>query len=182
MATRNTRLYPRLAAPRVARALRDTPVVLVNGPRQSGKTTLVRELLAGAREYVTLDDATALAAARADPAGFIGRFGRVTLDEVQRVPELLFAIKKSVDENRRPGRFLLTGSANLLALPRAAAPGRANTCDRSWSAMPAMPGISRSSISCRGCCARSRITPGSSPTSRSSAAGSAWTTKPRKNM
>ena len=120
MSPRRTRLYPRLAAARVAAALRDTPVVLVNGPRQGGKTTLVRELVGGTRHYVTLDDPTELAAARADPTGFIRRFDRVTIDEVQHAPALLHAIKKSVDENRRAGRFLLTGSANLLALPRAA--------------------------------------------------------------
>lgn len=120
MATRRLRLYPRLAATRIATALRDAPVVLVNGPRQSGKTTLVRQLIAGPRDYVTLDDVTELAAARADPTGFVRRFDRATIDEVQRAPGLLHAVKKSVDDDRRPGRFLLTGSANLLALPRAA--------------------------------------------------------------
>ncbi len=120
MASPRPRLYPRFAAARVAAALRDTPVVLVNGPRQSGKTTLVRELIAGRRDYVTLDDATELAAANADPTGFVRRFDRVAIDEVQRAPGLLRAIKKAVDDDRRPGRFLLTGSANLLSLPRVA--------------------------------------------------------------
>ncbi len=111
-------LLPRFSAERVSVALKDTPVVMVNGPRQCGKTTLVRSLVGDRRRYITLDDDTALAAARNDPAGFIRGIDRATIDEVQRVPELLRAIKRSVDEDRRPGRFLLTGSANVLALPQ----------------------------------------------------------------
>ena len=110
--------YPRFALARLHRALRDTPVVLVNGPRQCGKTTLVRQLIGGHRSYLTLDDDTVLASARADPVGFLRVLDRASLDEVQRAPELLRAIKRAVDEDRRPGRFLLTGSADLLALPR----------------------------------------------------------------
>jgi hypothetical protein len=72
------------------------------------------------RTYLTLDDRTTLDAARADPAGFVRGLDRVTVDEIQRVPDLLLAIKKSVDEDRRPGRFLLTGSANVLTLPKVA--------------------------------------------------------------
>lgn len=102
-------------------ALADRPVVLVNGARQTGKSTLVQWLardLHPAR-YVTLDDATVLAAAREDPPGFLRGFeGPVILDEVQRVPELFLAIKAEVDRDRSPGRFLLTGSADVLLLPR----------------------------------------------------------------
>lgn len=98
----------------------DTPVVLVHGARQTGKSTLVKayaETTNGAR-YLTLDDATLLAAATEDPAGFLSRFaGPVILDEVQRAPGLFRAIKLAVDRNRQPGRFLLTGSANVLLLP-----------------------------------------------------------------
>ncbi|WP_407597263.1 ATP-binding protein [Pseudomonas aeruginosa] len=98
-------------------ALSDTPVVCILGPRQVGKTTLARQLEPG-RTYVSFDDNTMLAAARYDPLGFVaGLPDRVILDEVQRVPELLTAIKLSVDNDRRPGRFILTGSANLLLLP-----------------------------------------------------------------
>ena len=105
----------------MAEALSDTPVVFVQGPRQAGKTTLVRELLADERSYLTLDDATTLAAATADPDGFCaGLTGSVALDEVQRAPELLRAIKASVDRDRRPGRFLLTGSAEALMLSKVA--------------------------------------------------------------
>ncbi|MGH9606985.1 MAG: ATP-binding protein [Terracidiphilus sp.] len=119
----NQPLYPRFAAAQVAAALRDTPVVLVTGPRQCGKTTLVRDLVKGRRQFITMDDDTLLASARSDPAGLLrglgqATFGRFTIDEVQRAPDLLRAMKRFVDEGRRPGRFLLTGSANLLALPR----------------------------------------------------------------
>src|SRR6266699_1597741 len=111
-------LFPRFSAELVATALKDTPVVMVTGPRQCGKTTLVRDLVAGNREFITMDDDTVLAAARSDPTGLVRSLDRTTIDEVQRVPDLLRAIKKSVDDDRRPGRFLLTGSANILTLPQ----------------------------------------------------------------
>lgn len=99
-------------------ALADTPVVCVLGPRQAGKTTLARQFEPEYR-YVTLDDPATLAFAQGDLAGFVAALpDPVILDEVQRAPELLRAIKLSVDRDRRPGRFLLTGSANLLELPR----------------------------------------------------------------
>lgn len=102
----------------VEEALTDTPVVAVLGPRQVGKSTLVREL-APKRPFFDLDEASFGGTAAADPTGFIdGLPPVVTLDEVQRVPELMLAIKVAVDQDRRPGRFLLTGSANLLLLPQ----------------------------------------------------------------
>jgi hypothetical protein len=104
----------------VARSLRDMPVVLVNGARQTGKTTLVRPIAAGKSEmrYVTLDDAATLAAAQTDPAGFVDGLGEyVVIDEVQKAPELFPAIKVAVDRRRKPGRFLLTGSADVLTMP-----------------------------------------------------------------
>lgn len=104
-------------------ALKDTPVVLLVGARQTGKSTLVQELATTVHpaRYLTLDDAGVLAAARSDPAGFLaGLTGSVVLDEVQRAPELFLALKLAVDRNRRSGRFLLTGSANVLLLPRLA--------------------------------------------------------------
>jgi len=98
-------------------ALRDTPVVCLLGPRQCGKTTLAR-MLEPRHTYITFDDDAALAFARADPTGFVAALPpRVILDEIQRVPELLRTIKLAVDRDRRPGRFVLTGSANLLLLP-----------------------------------------------------------------
>jgi predicted AAA+ superfamily ATPase len=111
-------LYPRFAAAPAAAALADTPVVMVIGPRQCGKTTLVRSLVKGRREFLTMDDDTLLASARSDPAGLVRGLAKATIDEVQRAPELLRAIKRRVDEDRRPGLFLLTGSANLLTLPQ----------------------------------------------------------------
>ena len=115
-------MFRRHIEPKVREALTDTPVVLVVGPRQAGKSTLVSTIASTtARRVLTLDDAPVLAAARADPVGFVaGLQGDVALDEVQRAPELLLAIKASVDRDRRPGRFLLTGSANVLTLPRVA--------------------------------------------------------------
>jgi predicted AAA+ superfamily ATPase len=104
-------------------ALADRPVVLLNGARQAGKTTLVRQIAGEAHpsRYLTLDDAAVLSAADADPAGFVaGLDGPVILDEVQRAPGLFLAIKAAVDRDRRPGRFLLTGSADVLLLPRLA--------------------------------------------------------------
>ena len=101
-------------------ALADTPVVFLNGARQTGKSFLVQWLASTAHpaRYITLDDIGALAAARSDPAGFLaGLDGPIILDEVQRAPELFLAIKAEVDRDRRPGRFLLTGSADLLLLP-----------------------------------------------------------------
>ncbi|MDL2408989.1 AAA family ATPase [Rhizobium calliandrae] len=76
-------------------ALVDTPVVLVNGPRQCGKTTMVRRLMTVDRPYFTLDDDTTLASIRADPAGFVRDLDVSTIDEVQRAPDLLRAIKRS---------------------------------------------------------------------------------------
>ncbi|MDT7858411.1 ATP-binding protein [Rubrivirga sp. S365] len=113
----------RNVTPELRDALADTPVVLLNGARQTGKSTLARALAPdafpdGPAAYVTLDDATALAAATADPDGFVrGLDGPVILDEVQRAPELFRAVKAEVDRDRRPGRFLLTGSADVLLLP-----------------------------------------------------------------
>lgn len=100
--------------------LSDTPVALIVGPRRAGKTTLVRKMGEAVREYITLDDQTVLDAAQSDPAGFIRDLDRAIIDEIQRVPDLLLAIKKTVDDDYRPGRFLLTGSANVLTLPRIA--------------------------------------------------------------
>lgn len=112
-------LYPRYAAPRLTEALADSPVVLIHGPRQCGKTTLARAVGdVRAYEYVTFDDDVARAAAEADPAGFVLDLPeRTILDEVQRVPALFTAIKASVDRRRTAGRFLLTGSANVLLVP-----------------------------------------------------------------
>src|SRR5665213_2113131 len=113
-------MYQRLIEQRAEEALADTPAVLVVGPRRAGKTTLVRKMGESGRTYLTLDDQTTLDAARSDPVGFIRGLDRAIIDEVQRAPDLLLAIKKTVDEDYRPGRFLLTGSANVLTLPRIA--------------------------------------------------------------
>jgi hypothetical protein len=135
-------MYQRFAGERIADARLDTPVIMLCGARQVGKSTLARaaalsapgmpikigaasargESSPGAR-YVTLDDALQRSAASADPQGFIERFRHAdwtVIDEVQRVPDLLIAIKHEVDRDGRPGRFLLTGSANVMTIPRIA--------------------------------------------------------------
>jgi predicted AAA+ superfamily ATPase len=113
-------MYPRFAASRIRQALSDTRVVLVVGPRQAGKTTLVQSLADKQLRFETLDNATTRQAAAQDPTGFIRSLDRAVIDEIQRAPDLLLAIKESVDADPRPGRFLLTGSANLMTLPRVA--------------------------------------------------------------
>lgn len=92
------------------------PAVVVTGARQAGKSTLAEHLVPGARRYATLDDLDVLDAAQRDPEVLVGGPGAVTLDEVQREPELLRAVKRAIDRDRTPGRFLLTGSANLLLM------------------------------------------------------------------
>ena len=113
-------MFKRFVEQRVHEALEDTPVVLIVGPRRTGKTTLARTMGAKVRNYLTLDDQTTLDAAQNDPSGFVRGLDMAIIDEIQRVPELLLATKKSVDEDSRPGRFLLTGSANILTLPKVA--------------------------------------------------------------
>ncbi len=106
----------------VRQALADTPVILLNGARQTGKTTLAQAVATDTgAQYFTLDDAATLALAAADAPGFIQSLsGAVVIDEIQRAPALFPAIKLAVDRKRTPGRFLLTGSANVMTLPRLA--------------------------------------------------------------
>jgi len=114
-------MIERNIAKRLRQALKDTPVVFLHGARQTGKSTLVQAIAEGRRNasYLTLDDAATLAAATSDPAGFVQGFdGPLVLDEVQKAPALFPAIKREVDRNRKPGRFLLTGSANVLLVPK----------------------------------------------------------------
>ena len=113
-------MYKRFAERLTTEALSDTPVVLIVGPRRTGKTTLVRKMEKAGRTFYTLDDRPTLQAAQADPVDFIRGLDRAVVDEVQRAPELLPEIKKAVDDDDRPGRFLLTGSANVMTLPRVA--------------------------------------------------------------
>jgi len=116
-------MYYRNITTKLELSIEDTPVIFINGARQSGKSTLVKWLSQEKHpaRYLTFDDNSTLAAATADPERFIsGIDGSVIIDEIQRVPELFLAIKKSVDQNRQPGRFILTGSANVLLLPNLA--------------------------------------------------------------
>src|SRR6202162_2224666 len=116
------RTYPRYLATRLREALADTPAVLIHGPRQCGKTTLARAV--GERRgyrYFSFDDEALRRAAEQDPVGFVaGLPERGILDEVQRVPELFTTLKDAIDRRRTPGRFILTGSANVLFVPNLA--------------------------------------------------------------
>ncbi|MGE0831694.1 MAG: ATP-binding protein [Simkaniaceae bacterium] len=110
--------YPRFIQKKVERALEDTSVVFINGPRQSGKSTLAHHFAKKECVYITLDDLLELEAAKSSPQSFLDRNAeRIIIDEIQRVPELFLAIKEKVDKKRIPGQFLLTGSANILLLP-----------------------------------------------------------------
>ena len=113
-------MYQRNIVSELRSAIADTPVVLLNGARQTGKSTLAQEFARShSIPYVTLDDATQLAAASSDAQGSLAWLGdRAVIDEVQKAPGLFPAIKMSVDRDRRPGRYLLTGSANVLLLPQ----------------------------------------------------------------
>jgi len=120
---KNITMYRRYIFNSVMDALSDTPVVFLRGARQTGKSTLVREIANGPypARYVTLDNAAVFSAASADPTGFLAGVGKpVVIDEAQRVRNLFLAIKEDVDRNRTPGRYLLTGSANILTIPRVA--------------------------------------------------------------
>lgn len=126
------RILPRKAAVAVQEALDDTRVVLVNGARQCGKSTLVMKIgNERAAEWRSLDRAATRQAAQFDPTEFVATYESMVIDEVQRVPELLLAIKEQVDVNPRPGRFLLTGSARVLGLRGLpdALPGRMETIE-----------------------------------------------------
>ncbi len=113
------RIVPRLAAGSLAERLRVMPAVVLTGARQTGKSTLVRELMPGRRRYLSLDDLDVLDAARREPEILLEGSEPVILDEVQREPRLLLAVKQAIDRHRKPGQFLLTGSANLLLMRQA---------------------------------------------------------------
>lgn len=111
-------MYPRFSLSKLQAALADTPAVLIHGARQCGKTTLAQ--MAGSDyAYFSFDDENILATAKRDPIGFVDRLPQhVVLDEVQRAPELFATLKHAIDRDRKAGRFLLTGSANLMLLPQ----------------------------------------------------------------
>ncbi len=109
-------LYPRHVEPCLKEALKDSPVTLIHGPRQCGKTTLARKIgQAGGYTYISMDDVGHLEHAQSDPVGFVRQLPeRVILDEVQQVPKIFSQIKLAVDRKRTAGRFILTGSVSVL--------------------------------------------------------------------
>ena len=114
----NHALLPRHLGDLLRTALVVMPVVVVTGARQTGKSTLAQHLAPDRRQFRSLDDLDVLDLARHDPAALVGGSVPVALDEVQRAPDLLLAVKRGIDRQRTPGRFLLTGSANLLLMRR----------------------------------------------------------------
>jgi len=112
----NNNTYPRHLMTALSSRLKLMPAVVVTGARQTGKSTLVKELTPEKRSYFSLDDMDVFELARQNPEALTGGAVNVTLDEVQREPDLLIAVKRAIDSDRRPGRFLLTGSANLLLM------------------------------------------------------------------
>lgn len=116
MAKANFSSFDRFATGSIAAALADSAVVVLIGPRGIGKTSLIRKFISETRKYITLDDESVLESARYDPAGFVRYLDSIIIDEVQRAPELLLAIKQVVEDDPRPGRFLLTSSANIALL------------------------------------------------------------------
>ena len=117
-------MYKRFILNAITEAIRDTPVIVINGARQVGKSTLCRQLLEKEMfkgQLITMDDPTTLAAAQADPLGFLQSLDKhLIIDEVQRAPELFLSIKKLVDEDRKGRRLILTGSAEVMSLPKVA--------------------------------------------------------------
>jgi predicted AAA+ superfamily ATPase len=116
-------MYRRTLLNSILVALSDTPVIFLRGARQSGKSTLVQLIANGPypARYVTLDNAGVLSSAGSDPTGFIAGIDKpVVIDEAQRMPELLLSIKEDVDHHRHPGRYILTGSADILTVPKVA--------------------------------------------------------------
>jgi len=100
-------------------ALSDTPVTIIVGPRQSGKSTIAKQFVTRERPYLTLDDPDALMLAKENPKDFLATYGTpLVIDEVQRAPELFLPLKLQIDKDRVPGSYLLTGSANVLTLPK----------------------------------------------------------------
>ena len=111
---------PRLVHEALAERLRVMPAVVVTGARQTGKSTLVNQVTPGKRRFASLDDLDVQDLARRDPEALVGGALPITIDEVQREPSLLLAVKRAIDRKRRPGQFLLTGSANLLLMRQVA--------------------------------------------------------------
>ena len=107
---------PRIVTSSLEERLRVMPAVVVTGARQTGKSTLAQDLASGGRRFFSLDDLDVIDLVRREPQAILDGDASLTIDEVQREPDFLHAIKRAIDQRRQPGRFLLTGSANLLLM------------------------------------------------------------------
>lgn len=114
-------MYRRNLSAKIAESIRYSPATLINGARQTGKSTFIKNAFVDGSDfsYVNLDDLNLLRLAKADPVTFVDQLqSHAAIDEIQRVPDLMLPLKKAIDENRANRRFLLTGSANILTLPK----------------------------------------------------------------
>src|SRR3989304_36440 len=112
-------MKPRILGRVIRKALKSFPAIVVTGPRQSGKTTLLKNLYSKTHRFVTLEDPDVRIRAREDPLNFLDQYRPpVIIDEIQYVPELLSYIKTRIDENRKPGQWLFTGSQNFVLIEK----------------------------------------------------------------
>jgi predicted AAA+ superfamily ATPase len=112
------KIIKRIQSSLIKEHLKKSPIVAILGARQVGKTTLVEKLLGEDRAFYSFDDPALISIAQSNPRSFLTQANKITLDEVQKCPAILSSLKRIVDEEKVPGRFLITGSANITMLPK----------------------------------------------------------------